>query len=109
LRRALVSLPDGIWKLIDSELKGKLGDGDSEVIRNVVIAYLTSQGYFGRHDEKVGSASSEQLAGELDVQDTMITSLAELLDERGVIDYPVWEARIKKKLAKGEKKKRPTP
>jgi metal-responsive CopG/Arc/MetJ family transcriptional regulator len=109
LRRALVSLPDGVWKLIDNEFKGKLGDGDSEVIRNIVIAYLTSQGYFGKRSEKVGSASADDLAGELDVQDTMVTSLAELLEERGVIDYPAWEARIKSKLAKGQKKRRPTP
>lgn len=96
--------------MIDTELKGKLGDGDSEVIRNVVIAYLTSQGYLGKPQEvKVGSASTDQLAGELDVQDTMVTSLAELLEERGVIDYHAWEARIKKKLTKGEAKKRPTP
>ena len=45
MRRALVSLPDGIWKIIDEELKGQIGDGDSEVIRNLVIAYLTEKGY----------------------------------------------------------------
>ncbi len=44
-RRALVSLPDGVWKIIDNELKGQIGDGDSEVIRNIVIAYLTEKGY----------------------------------------------------------------
>jgi metal-responsive CopG/Arc/MetJ family transcriptional regulator len=100
----LVSLPDGVWKLIDSELKGKLGDGDSEVIRNIVIAYLTSQGYLGRpQGQKAGSASTEQLAGELDIQDNMVTALVELLEERGLIDYHAWEARIKKKLVKGKK------
>ena len=45
MRRALASLPDGVRKIIDEELKGQIGDGDSEVIRNLVIAYLTEKGY----------------------------------------------------------------
>ncbi len=44
-KRALVTLPDGVWKVIDNELKGQIGDGDSEVIRNIVISYLTEKGY----------------------------------------------------------------
>jgi metal-responsive CopG/Arc/MetJ family transcriptional regulator len=38
-RRTLVSLPDGVWKIIDNELKCQNCDGDSEVIRNIVINY----------------------------------------------------------------------
>lgn len=34
------------WSLeIDEELKGKIGHGDSEVIRNPVIAHLHEKGY----------------------------------------------------------------
>ena len=98
MRRALVSLPDGVWKVIDQELKGKLGDGDSEVIRNVVIAYLTSQGYLTRPKAK-GSAM-DNIAGELDIHDNMITALVELLEEKGQINYHEWENRIKKKINK---------
>ncbi|MDA4128648.1 MAG: hypothetical protein OK422_04255 [Thaumarchaeota archaeon] len=35
---------------------------------------------------------------ETDVLDTMITSLAELLEEKGVITQEEWEQRIKKNL-----------
>ncbi len=35
---------------------------------------------------------------EADVLDTMITSLAELLEEKGVITQDEWEQRIKKNL-----------
>lgn len=35
---------------------------------------------------------------EVDVLDTMITSLAELLEEKGVITQEEWEQRIKKNL-----------
>ena len=46
MRRALVSLPEGVWKIIDEQLRGEMGDKDSEIIRNIVIAFLTQQGYF---------------------------------------------------------------
>ena len=55
MRRALVSLPDGVWNIIDTDLKGQIGDGDSEVIRNLVISYLTEKGYLLK-----GKATSEQ-------------------------------------------------
>ena len=45
MKRALVSLPDGIWDIIENELKGKFGNKNSEVIRNIVLAYLSEKGY----------------------------------------------------------------
>ncbi|MCX8190220.1 MAG: CopG family transcriptional regulator [Candidatus Diapherotrites archaeon] len=50
MKRILVSLPDGAWKFIEKKLKGKLGDKESELVRNIVIAYLSEKGYF--EDEK---------------------------------------------------------
>jgi len=46
MKRILVSLPDGAWKIIEKKLKGKLGDKESELVRNIVIAYLSEKGYF---------------------------------------------------------------
>jgi len=40
-----VSLPEGIYNIIN-ELKGELGESNSAVVRNIVIAYLSEQGYF---------------------------------------------------------------
>jgi metal-responsive CopG/Arc/MetJ family transcriptional regulator len=54
MRRVLVSLPSGIWKIIKSDLKGKMGESDSEVVRNVVIAYLSERGYFNKKAEVNG-------------------------------------------------------
>lgn len=96
MRRALVSLPEGVWKIIDEELKGTIGDADSEVIRNIVIAHLTEKGYL--LPMKAKGVSAENLAGELDMHDTMITALVEVLEEKGQLDYSEWENRIKKKL-----------
>ncbi len=47
MKRILVSLPDGTSKIIEKKLKGKLGDKESELVRNIVIAYLSEKGYFG--------------------------------------------------------------
>lgn len=100
MRRALVSLPDGVWNIIDSDLKGQIGDGDSEVIRNLVIAYLTEKGYLlkGKKVDGHKQANTEQIASELDIHDTMITTLTEILEEKGQLNHEEWEKRVQKKL-----------
>ena len=45
MKRVLVSLPEGLWKIIEDDLKGKIGDKDSEIIRNIVVAYLSEKAY----------------------------------------------------------------
>jgi len=47
MKKILVSFPEGIFNLI-KELKGKLGESDSEVVRNMVVAYLSEQGYLAK-------------------------------------------------------------
>lgn len=96
MRRALVTLPDGVWKVIDKELKGNLGDGDSEVIRNVVIAHLTEKGYLLPPKEQPNQRI--QIDDEFKLLDTMIYSLVEVMDEKGQVKYSDWEARLKKKI-----------
>jgi hypothetical protein len=98
VRRALVSLPDGVWSVIDKELKGTIGDGDSEVIRNIVVSHLTEKGYLMK--PKGVGVGVEQIAGEIDMHDNMITSLVELLEEKGQVNYAEWERRVKKKIQK---------
>ncbi len=96
-RRALVSLPEGVWEVIDNQLKGKLGNGDSEVIRNIVLSYLMERGYLMKPKEK--STSIDQVAGELDVHDAMITSLVEVLVRKGILKQEEWEQKIKEQVA----------
>ena len=45
MKRILVSIPDGTWKIIEKELVGRIGEKESEVIRNIVLAYLSEKGY----------------------------------------------------------------
>ena len=47
MRKILVSLPEGVYGVIQ-DLKGDLGESDSEVVRNIVIAYLSEQGFFSK-------------------------------------------------------------
>ena len=49
--RILVSIPDGAWKIVQKRLKGKIGDNDSEVIRNIVLAYLSEKSYIKSESE----------------------------------------------------------
>ena len=45
MKKILVSMPEGAWKIIDKKMKGKFGESDSELIRSIVIAYLSEKGY----------------------------------------------------------------
>jgi len=46
MRKVLVSIPETAWKIIEKKLKGKLGESDSELVRTIVLAYLSEKGYF---------------------------------------------------------------
>jgi len=45
LKKVLVSLPEGVFDLL-RELKGTFGESDSEVVRTIVISFLSEKGYF---------------------------------------------------------------
>jgi hypothetical protein len=96
----LVSLPEGIFNIV-KELKGKLGESNSEVVRDIVIAYLNEQGYLAKGKTIVSKQSkrdkTRDLAEELDVFDTMLSALVELLEEKGILTQKEWERRIKRK------------
>jgi metal-responsive CopG/Arc/MetJ family transcriptional regulator len=47
MKRVLVSLPNGVFDVV-RDLLGELGESDSEVVRNIVVAYLSEQGYFSK-------------------------------------------------------------
>ena len=45
MKKILVSLPEGAWHVAKKELRGKLGESDSEIVRTVFLAYLSEKGY----------------------------------------------------------------
>jgi hypothetical protein len=100
MRHAMVSLPEGIWNIIDNDLNGLIGDGDSEIIKNLVISYLTEKGYLLK-DKKKGDShrtNTEQITSELGIHDSMIIALTEILEEKGQLNPEEWEKRVQKKL-----------
>lgn len=47
MKKVLVSLPEGVFGMVH-ELRGELGDSNSAVVRNIVVAYLSEQGFFSK-------------------------------------------------------------
>jgi hypothetical protein len=58
LKKILASFPAGVYETLRS-LKGELGESDSEIVRNIVIAYLSEQGFFSQTSVK-GIASQKR-------------------------------------------------
>ncbi len=48
MKRILVNLPDKVIEIIQKELKGKMGDNNSEVVRSIVVSYLSEKGYMNK-------------------------------------------------------------
>ena len=43
-RKVQVTFSDGQWNVIE-KLRGTIGDSDSEIVRNIVISYLSEKSY----------------------------------------------------------------
>lgn len=95
LRRAFVSLPDGIWKILDKDFKGKMGEGDSDVIRNMIVAYLSDRGYFITNK---GKNSTTDIYDRLFILENMIASLVEMLEEKKALRQSEWEDKTHHKI-----------
>ncbi len=91
MRKILVSLPTDIVDLIDKDLIGKLGEGYSDTLRTIIMNWLSEKGYLniGYKNEK---------SEEVDLLDTMLCSLVELLEEKGILTQQEWEKRIKQRV-----------
>jgi metal-responsive CopG/Arc/MetJ family transcriptional regulator len=48
MKKVLVALPQEVVDLIDTELKGKLGDGYSDIIRSITLSWLSEKGYLSK-------------------------------------------------------------
>jgi len=90
MKRALVSLPDGVWRIIN-ELRGRMGNGDSEIIRNIVIAYLSERGIL------VPSYKVRAVLGPgRERQEAILKGLIEALVEAKILNQEDLDKRIRK-------------
>lgn len=62
MKRVLVSIPKGTWEIIEKKLRGKLGEKDSELIRNIVLAYLSEKGYLKEEEREAPEKKEESKA-----------------------------------------------
>jgi metal-responsive CopG/Arc/MetJ family transcriptional regulator len=91
MKRALVSLPDELFDIMKTKLKGKFGQNDSEIIRGIVIAYLSEHGYL-RNDEQ----PTEEIA----IREDMIDAIVETLEDKGIITGKEIDNKMRKRLVK---------
>lgn len=89
--KKLVTFPDGVWKTIEKELMPQMGDGESEVIRGIVIAYLEGKGYLVK-------SKDNDTVKELASHEIMIASLVQELSAKGIISFSSWEENVKRQI-----------
>ena len=94
MKRALVSLPDELFDIIRTRLKGKLGENDSEIIRGIVIAYLSEKGYL----------ENEEISSEYDtnIQEDTFGAIVETLEEKGILSAKDIDTKMRKRLKSKE-------
>jgi len=50
MKKVLVSLPEEIFNLVRN-LKGRFGESDSEIVRTIVISFLSEKGYLSKREK----------------------------------------------------------
>lgn len=48
MKKILVALPDGIVEILERELIGKMGEGRSDTLRQIIMNWLSEQGYLAK-------------------------------------------------------------
>ena len=90
MKRTLVSLPNELFDIMKTKLMGKSGESDSEIIRSIVIAYLSQQGYLSNKPSNCPEDGG--------IKEVMITALMDALEEKGVIRGKDIDNRIRRSL-----------
>jgi metal-responsive CopG/Arc/MetJ family transcriptional regulator len=48
MKKILVSLPDGVVEILDTQLIGKVGQTRSDTLRTIIMNWLSGQGYLAK-------------------------------------------------------------
>jgi len=57
MKKILVSLPDGVVEILSKEVIGKLGEGYSDTLRQIIMNWLSEQGYLAKGGKREESKS----------------------------------------------------
>ena len=96
MKRIFVSFPDGVWNILKKDFLNKMGDSESEIIRNVTIAYLSDRGYF---INSKGQDNTREIMDRLTVLDNLVESVIDVLEEKTGITYEEIDRTMKRKIA----------
>jgi metal-responsive CopG/Arc/MetJ family transcriptional regulator len=98
MKKILVSLPDGVVETLDNELIGKIGQTRSDTLRTIIMNWLSEQGYLEKGGKNEKNKIKRETSEEIDLLDTMLSSLVELLEEKGILTQEEYEKRIMEKV-----------
>lgn len=45
-KKVVVTIPAWLWGIVETDLKDRIGESDSEKVKTMVVAFLSEQGYF---------------------------------------------------------------
>ena len=91
-----IDLPQEIWEKIETEFKLN-GETDSEILCNIIRNYIAEHGLY---PDVYSLAHGHGINDYLDMQDTMIMSILELLENKKVATYQEWVKIMEKKVMK---------
>jgi len=91
-----IDLPVEIWEKIDTEFKLN-GESDSKVLCNIIRNHLAEHGF---HPNMHSLAHGLGVKDYLETHETMIMSIVELLEEKGLATYNDWAKIMDQKIMK---------
>ena len=91
-----IDLPDEVWKIIDNEFKLN-GESDAEILCNIIRNHLAEHGF---HANMHSLAHGHGIKNYLDMQEKMIMSILELLENKKVATYQEWVKIMDQKVLK---------
>ena len=91
-----LELPQEVWEIIDKEFKLNR-ESDAEILCNIIRNYIAEHGLY---PDVYSLAHGHGIKDYLDMQDTMIISILELLENKKVATYQEWAKIMEQKVMK---------
>ena len=91
-----IDLSEEVWKIIDNQFKLNK-ESDAEVLCNIIRNYIAEHGLY---PDIHSLAHGHGIKDYLEMQETMIMSILELLESKGLATYQEWVNIMEKKVMK---------
>ena len=91
-----LELPQEVWEIIDKEFKLNR-ESDSEILCNIIRNYIAEHGLY---PDIHSLAHGHGIKDYLDMHETMIMSIIELLENKKVATYQEWAKIMEQKVLK---------